>query len=53
MRIIQVKPDIDFDWYNAHLYQGTTEVIKLVLMIVFKASEVFVMLLLKFVSSLI
>ena len=31
MRIIPVKPDTDFDWYNPHLYQGTTGTIKPVL----------------------
>ena len=52
MRIIQVKLDTNFDWYNPHLYQSTTEIIKLVLIIVIKASEVSAMLLVKFTSPL-
>ena len=31
----------DFDWYNPHLYRGTTGIIKAVLLIVFEASEIF------------
>ena len=53
MRVLPVKPNIDFDWYNPHLLQVSTGNIKLVSIYVFKAIEVFVMLLLRFVSSLI
>ena len=42
---------IHFDWYNPHLYQCTTVFTKLLPKIVFEASEVFVMLLVKFTSN--
>ena len=53
VRIIPVKPDTEFDWYNPHLYQGITVFSKLLPIIVFEASEVFAMLLVKFTSPLI
>ena len=36
------QPDSDFDWYNPHLYQPTTEIIKLILVIVFKTSDIYI-----------
>ena len=52
MRILPVKLDTDFHWNIPHLYQITTKIIELVLIIIFKASEVCVMMLLKFLSLL-
>ena len=42
------QTDTDFDWYNPHLNEGTTANTKVVLIIVFEASEVFIVLLVKF-----
>ena len=45
-----VKPDTAFDCFNHHLYQGTTVLTKIVSIILFEASKVFVTLLVKFIS---
>ena len=47
-----VNPDTAFDWYIPHLYQSSTRFTKVAPITVFEASEVFVMLLVKFTSQL-
>ena len=46
------RTPIDFDWYNPHLNQGTTVFPKLVPKIASEVSEVFVMLVVKFTSTI-